>query len=393
MPISQDQNNQIIIFDTTLRDGEQSPGFSMNTNDKIHMAQRLSHLGVDVMEAGFPIASPDDWNAVHEISKIIKGTVIAGLARSSEKDITAAASAIKPAERGRIHTFIATSDLHMKHKLKKSRDEVIDMIGESVSMARGYTDDVEWSAEDASRSDADFLCFAVDTAIKAGATTINLPDTVGYAEPDDYAEMFVSVMNRVPNADRVVFSAHCHNDRGMAVANSLAAVKIGVRQVEGTINGIGERAGNAAIEEVVMAMASRPDKYPFQNNVVTSEFMKASQCLEDITGIGVQPNKAIVGANAFAHEAGIHQDGMLKNRMTYEIMTPESVGADGSSLVIGKHSGRAAVASKLKSLGFYGVNKRDLGAVFNDIIRAADQNKSVPDDMIHTIAVQHLRAG
>lgn len=388
--------DQIIIFDTTLRDGEQSPGFSMNTQDKITMAMQLETLGVDVMEAGFPAASPDDWNAVHEISKIVKNSTIAGLCRSRPEDIEAVVSATAPAARRRIHTFIATSDLHMQVKLGMTRETVLNEIARSVTQARNATDDVEWSAEDASRSDIDFLCQAVETAIAAGARTINLPDTVGYADPDDYADMFIQIMNRVPNSDQAIFSAHCHNDRGMAVANSLAAVKAGVRQIECTINGIGERAGNAALEEIVMAMASRPDKYPHPNRIVTPEIMRTSKMLEHITGIGVQPNKAIVGANAFAHEAGIHQDGMIKNRMTYEIMTPESVGADGSSLVIGKHSGRAAIAQKLEHLGFFDIDPDCVRGIFNAVKDYADRYKVVPDAMIGDIAtrhMQHLRAG
>lgn len=385
---SSKNTDRVIIFDTTLRDGEQSPGFSMTRAEKITMAIQLERLGVDVIEAGFPVSSPGDWQSVNEIAKTVKNAKIAGLARSKKGDIDAAASAIEPASQKRIHTFISTSDLHMAAKLQMDRDRVLEEISQSVRYARNFTDDVEWSAEDASRTDLDFLCRCVDAAIHAGATTINLPDTVGYAMPHDYAHMFNHVITAVTNSDKAVFSVHCHNDLGMAVANTLAGVHAGARQIECTINGIGERAGNAALEEIVMAIKTRRDVNPFRMHINTQEIMRTSQCLEHITGVGVQPNKAIVGKNAFAHEAGIHQDGMLKDRMTYEIMTPESVGVVGSSLVIGKHSGRNAVDDKLKQLGFADIGKDVLQGVFNEVKTFADEYKIVPDEQIVAIAQQ-----
>jgi len=381
-------NEKITIFDTTLRDGEQSPGFSMTKNQKIDMALQLGQLGVDVMEAGFPIASEGDYESVSQIAQNVKESVVTGLARANQKDIEAVASATKSAERRRIHTFISTSDLHIQFKLKSSRQDIMGQIYQSVAMARQYTDDVQWSAEDASRTDIDYLCQCVETAIKAGAKTINLPDTVGYAEPDDYADMFLSVMNRVPNSDTVVFSAHCHDDRGMAIANSLSAIKAGVRQVECTINGIGERAGNAALEEIVMAMKSRPDKYPFSNNINTHQIMATSDCLQDITGINVQPNKAITGRNAFAHASGIHQHGMLANRGTYEVIKPEDVGAI-SELMIGKHSGLHAIKNHLKVLGFEGIQQNSLKAIYNDIIHFCDEHKTIHNSQIKKFAKTH----
>lgn len=375
------ESNRVIIFDTTLRDGEQSPGCSMNLDEKLRIARLLDDMGVDVIEAGFPIASQGDWESVHEISKILKHAVVCGLSRATKKDIEASASALEPAARKRIHTFISTSPLHMKYKLQMSPEAVIEKIAESVSFARGFTDDVEWSAEDGSRTEDDFLCQAVETAIKAGATTINIPDTVGYAVPEEYAAQIKMLMNRVPNIDKARLSVHCHNDLGLAVANSLAGVQAGARQIECTINGIGERAGNAALEEIVMAIRTRNDKAPFHNNIKTEMLTKASKTLSTTVGFNVQPNKAIVGANAFAHESGIHQDGMLKNAQTYEIMTPESVGLTKSELVLGKHSGRHALSDKIKELGYdIGDNAfQDLFKRFKDL---ADKKKEIFDEDI-----------
>lgn len=384
-------DNRIIIFDTTLRDGEQSPGCAMNLEEKLKMAVLLDDLGVDVIEAGFPIASKGDFEAVNEIAKLVKNATICGLSRAKKGDIQASGEAIKPAQRRRIHTFISTSPLHMKHKLKMQPDDVIDAIHESVTYARTFTDDVEWSAEDGSRTEPDFLCKAVETAIKAGATTINIPDTVGYAVPEEYAGLFKMLIERVPNADQVIFSTHCHNDLGLAVANSLAGVKAGARQIECTINGIGERAGNAALEEVVMAVRTRQDMLDYTNNVVTEKITKTSRTLQAITGFNVQPNKAIVGANAFAHASGIHQDGMLKNAQTYEIMTPESVGLTQSKLVMAKHSGRHAFKKKLEELGFdLGDNAfQDAFAKFKDL---ADKKKEVfEEDIIALIEDEIIR--
>ncbi len=379
-------DDRVFIFDTTLRDGEQSPGFSMNAAEKLRMAQALSQLGVDVIEAGFPIASPDDFESVRGIAKAIRGPVICGLARASEKDIAACAEALKGAERARIHTFISTSDLHMRHKLRMEPDDVIEAIARSVTQARGLSVDVEWSAEDATRTDPDFLCRAVETAIRAGATTINLPDTVGYATPESIAAMFSMVRERVPGADEVILSTHNHNDLGLAVANALSAVRAGARQVEGAINGIGERAGNAALEEVIMAMRTRRDAYAFTTNIDTTQILKTARLLAATTGFDVQPNKAIVGRNAFAHESGIHQDGMLKHAGTYEIMTPESVGWTQSNLVLGKHSGRAAFREKLKALGFEDLDQPTFNAAFDQFKRVADRKKVIyEDDLIALI--------
>lgn len=383
--------NRIIIFDTTLRDGEQSPGCSMNLEEKLKMARVLDEMGVDIIEAGFPIASKGDFESVHEISKTVKNATIAGLCRAKRGDIEAAGEAIAPAKRRRIHTFISTSPLHMKYKLQMSPEDVLEAIRESVTIAKGFTDDVEWSAEDGSRTEHDYLCRAVETAIDAGATTINIPDTVGYATPEDYGYLFKMVLDRVPNADKAIFSVHCHNDLGLAVANSLAGVAAGARQIECTINGIGERAGNAALEEVVMAMRTRADAYPFTHNINTEMIMKSSKTLSQITGFNVQPNKAIVGANAFAHESGIHQDGMLKHTQTYEIMTPESVGLKKSELVMGKHSGRNAFKSKLKELG-YELGDNALNDAFARFKNLADRKKDVyEDDIIALVDDEALR--
>jgi 2-isopropylmalate synthase len=375
-------DNRVIIFDTTLRDGEQSPGFSMNIDEKLRMAETLAELGVDVLEAGFPIASIGDFDSVRRIAEAIKGPVIAGLARSGREDILRAAEAVKPAERRRLHTFISTSPLHMKYKLRMEPEAVLAAVTASVTLARNFTDDVEWSAEDGSRTEADFLCRCVEAAIKAGATTINIPDTVGYAVPEDMERIFAMVREKVPGADQIILSTHCHNDLGLAVANTLAAVRAGARQIECTINGIGERAGNAALEEVAMAIRTRPDVAPYTHNINTQRILRTSRMLATITGFDVQPNKAIVGRNAFAHESGIHQDGVLKNAATYEIMTPESVGWLKTSLVMGKHSGRAAFRDKLNALGYGDLGDNALNDAFRRFKDLADRKKIVYDDDI-----------
>ena len=377
-------DDRVIIFDTTLRDGEQSPGFSMNLAEKLRMAEALASLGVDVMEAGFPIASPGDFESVQSIATLFAkdGPVICGLARTGPADILRAAEAVRPAARKRIHIFLSTSALHMKYKLRMEPEQVLQLTTDSVLLARQHAEDVEWSAEDGSRTDPDFLCRCVEAAIKAGATTINIPDTVGYAVPDDMTRIFTMVRERVPGADAVVLSTHNHNDLGLAVANTLAAVRAGVRQIECTINGIGERAGNAALEEIVMAIRTRPDVAPYAHSVDTRQIMRVSKLLSTITGFDVQPNKAIVGRNAFAHESGIHQDGVLKNAATYEIMTPESVGLTKNSLVMGKHSGRAAFRDKLRALGYGEVGDNKLNDAFRRFKDLADRKKVVYDEDI-----------
>ena len=378
-------DSRIVIFDTTLRDGEQSPGFSMNLNEKIRMAEALTELGIDVMEAGFAIASPGDFESVKAIAESIgqraDTPVIASLARAGQMDVLRAAEALKPAKRRRIHIVIATSDLHMQQKLRLSPEEVIQATIDSVTLARQHADDVEWSAEDATRSDPDFLCRVVEAAIRAGATTINLPDTVGYALPEDMARMYADIRTRVPGADQIILSTHNHNDLGLAVANTIAAIRAGARQVECTINGIGERAGNASLEEIVMAIRTRRDAIPVDNGIVTTNILRVSKLLSTITGFDVQPNKAIVGRNAFAHEAGIHQDGVLKNAATYEIMTPESIGWAKNSLVLGKHSGRAAFRDRLDTLG-YKIGDNQLNDAFRRFKDLADRKKVVFDEDI-----------
>ena len=380
MTSSQDPN-RVIIFDTTLRDGEQSPGASMNLEEKLRIAQVLEEMGVDVIEAGFPAASRGDFEAVQAIARTISKATVCGLARATRGDIEQVAEAIRPAARGRIHTFISTSPLHMKYKLDMSPDQVYERVIDSVRMARRFTDDVEWSCEDGSRSEHNFLCRCVEAAIAAGATTINVPDTVGYAIPDEFAAIITMLKNRVPNIDQAVISVHCHNDLGLGVANSLAAVKAGARQVECTINGLGERAGNAAMEEIVMALKTRHDNLPFFTAVNSEHIMRASRLVSATTGFVVQPNKAIVGANAFAHESGIHQDGMLKHAGTYEIMTPESVGLSTSKLVLGKHSGRHAFREKLKELSFE-LGENAFEDAFNRFKALADRKKEVFDEDI-----------
>ena len=382
--------DRVIIFDTTLRDGEQSPGCSMNLDEKLRVAEALEAMGVDVIEAGFPIASDGDFEAVREVSKVTKEAIVCGLSRAKAIDIDRAAEALKPAKRPRIHTFISTSPLHMKHKLQMEPDDVHAAVIESVSHARKYTDDVEWSPEDGSRSEHDFLCRCVESAIKAGATTVNIPDTVGYAVPEEFSALISMLMNRVPNIDQVVISVHCHNDLGLAVANSLAAIQTGARQVECTINGIGERAGNAAMEEIVMTLRTRQDFMPYTVGVDSVHITKASRLISAITGFTVQPNKAIVGANAFAHESGIHQDGMLKNAQTYEIMTPESVGLSQSTLVLGKHSGRHAFKKKLANLG-YSLGDNALEDAFKRFKDLADKKKDVFDEDLIALIGEEIR--
>jgi 2-isopropylmalate synthase len=373
--------NRVFIFDTTLRDGEQSPGASMNLDEKRRIAAVLEEMGVDIIEAGFPIASNGDFEAVREIAKQTKTSSVAGLARAARRDIDRAWEALQGAARPRIHTFISTSPLHMKFKLQMEPEQVQQAIADSVSYARKLCDDVEWSPEDGSRSEHDFLCRCVETAIKSGARTINIPDTVGYAVPEEFAALIAMLKNRVPNIDQAIISVHCHNDLGLAVANSLAAVGAGARQIECTINGLGERAGNAALEEIVMALRTRHDRMPYDTGIKTEAITKASRLVSTITGFPVQPNKAIVGANAFAHESGIHQDGMLKHAGTYEIMTPESVGLMRSTLVMGKHSGRHAFKTKLKELGFE-LGENALEDAFRRFKDLADKKKEIFDEDI-----------
>ena len=371
--------DRVFIFDTTLRDGEQSPGCSMNTKEKLRMARQLEALNVDVIEAGFPIASEGDFEAVREISKEVKNCTIAALSRATPVDIDRAFEALQYAARPRIHTFIATSDIHLKHKLKKTREEVFEQSVNAVLHARKLTSDVEFSCEDASRSDIDYLVRIIEAVIDAGATVVNLPDTVGYSIPSEYGGLIKTVRERVKNIDKTVLSVHCHNDLGLAVANSLSAVLNGARQVECTVNGIGERAGNASLEEFVMALHTRPDAVPFELGVKTEEIYKSSRMLSTLTGMMVQRNKAIVGANAFSHEAGIHQDGIIKSRMTYEIMTPESVGIKHSTLVLGKHSGRHALKKRFEELG-YTLSQDDLDKVYLEFTRLADKKKEILDE-------------
>ena len=385
-------HDTILVFDTTLRDGEQSPGCSMNLEEKLKVAAQLEAMGVDIIEAGFAIASEGDFEAVSEVARQCETATVASLARAAIPDIERAWAAVRHAKRPRIHTFLATSPLHMRVKLNKSPEEVLEAIHKSVSAARDLCPDVEWSAEDATRSEPDFLARAIETAIKAGARTINLPDTVGYATPEVYGAMFRDMIERVPNSDQAIFSTHCHNDLGLAVANTLAAVMGGARQVESTINGIGERAGNAAMEEIAMAIKVRHDVLPVRTNIVSTEITKASRLVSGITGFQVQPNKAIVGANAFAHESGIHQDGMIKDASTYEIMTPESVGVIASNLVMGKHSGRAAFRQKLEQLG-YDLGENAFLDAFTRFKALADAKKHIYDeDIIALVDDEVLRS-
>ncbi|MEO6236165.1 MAG: 2-isopropylmalate synthase [Vicinamibacterales bacterium] len=383
--------NRLTIFDTTLRDGEQAPGFSLRIDEKLALARQLRTLGVDIIEAGFPIASDADAEAVRMVSTHVHGPVIAALARCHAKDIERAAWALSPAPRRRIHVFIATSDLHLERKLRISREDCLRTAMSAVRLARNHTDDVQFSAEDATRSDPDFLCQMIEAVIQAGAKTINLPDTVGYSTPDEVAAFFRSVIARVPSSDQVTFSAHCHDDLGLAVANTLAALGAGARQVECTINGVGERAGNASLEEVVMAIRVRRDRLPYVDNITTQEIFASSQLLSALTGENVQANKAIVGRNAFAHEAGIHQDGMLKDRRTYEIMRPEEVGVS-ATLVLGKHSGRHAVQRRCEQVG-YQLEGATLDLVYRAVISHADREKVVNDADLTAIVGRVLGAG
>ena len=376
-----DARQPLIIFDTTLRDGEQCPGATMTFEDKLSVAALLDSMGVDVIEAGFPIASEGDFEAVSAIAERTERAVVAGLARAIEADIARAGAAVRHARRPRIHTFVSTSPIHLAHQMRKGEEEVLAIITRTVTQARGLVDDVEWSAMDATRTPLDYLCRCVEAAIRAGATTINLPDTVGYALPHEYQAMFEAVRTRVPGADKVVFSVHCHDDLGLAVANTLAGIVGGARQVECTINGIGERAGNAALEEVVMAVKTRGDGLPVTTGVETTMLTRASKLVSAVTSFPVQFNKAIVGRNAFAHESGIHQDGMLKNASTYEIMTPESVGVGKTSLVMGKHSGRAAFKAKLRDLG-YVLGDNALEDAFKRFKTLADRKRTVYDEDI-----------
>ena len=378
--------NRVSIFDTTLRDGEQSPGCSMNLTEKVRMAQKLQDLGVDIIEAGFPIASEGDFAAVRAVAAQCRNVKVAALCRTSEIDVARAADALKYAAHPRIHTFCATSDIHLEHKLKKTRAEVIEMTRTAVSQARNYADDVEFSAEDATRSDIDYLCEVLDAAVEAGASVLNVPDTVGYTTPMEYTHLVQQVRERVVRDRDVIISVHCHNDLGLAVANSLAAIEAGARQVECTINGIGERAGNASLEEIVMALRVRADRLPFETGIDTTELYPTSQMLSSIVGFDVQPNKAIVGRNAFAHEAGIHQHGVINNPLCYEIMTPESVGVPANSLVLGKHSGRHALALRYAELGYH-VTSAELEMAYRSFTDLADRKKRIYDqDLISLLA-------
>ena len=386
------EQDRVYIFDTTLRDGEQSPGASMTLEEKLQIAELLDAMGVDIIEAGFPIASNGDFESVSEVAKLMKNAQVCGLARAGAKDIDRAADAVKHAKNPRIHTFISTSPVHMKHKLQMEPDEVMEAIAFSVSHARNHVENVEWSPEDATRTDRDFLCATVETAIKAGATTINIPDTVGYTVPQEYFEIITMLRERVPNIDKAIISTHCHNDLGLAVANSLSGVQAGARQVECTINGLGERAGNAALEEIVMALNVRNDAMPQWTNIETTSLARASKLVSSVTAFPVQYNKAIVGQNAFAHESGIHQDGMLKNNQTYEIMTPESVGISQTSLVMGKHSGRHAFREKIKALG-YELGDNQLQEAFTRFKDLADRKKHVFDDDIVALVDDEVAKG
>jgi 2-isopropylmalate synthase len=379
-------SNQIVFFDTTLRDGEQSPGCTMHHNEKLQMAHQLAKLGVDIIEAGFAIASQGDFNSVNAIAKEVKGPRIASLARCKREDIEAAARAVEPAQKNRIHTFLATSDLHLEAKLRITREQAIDQVGEYVRLARSYSDDVEFSTEDGTRSDVDFLIQMVNVAVQAGAKTINIPDTVGYTTPAEYKALFEKVRANIPNSDEIIFSTHCHDDLGMAVANSLAGVDGGARQVECTINGIGERAGNAALEEIAAALTTRHDRYPYDSPIVMTELYPTSKLLGEIISFSCSPNKAVVGKNAFAHESGIHQHGVLANPLTYEIMTPASVGFTGQNIVLGKHSGRRALEHRLTELG-HKLSKPELDAVYLRFTELADRKKSIYDQDI--VALLH----
>lgn len=376
---------RLVIFDTTLRDGEQSPGASMTKEEKLRVARQLERMRVDVIEAGFAAASPGDFDAIHAIAEAIKDSTVCSLARANENDIGRAGEAIKPAKSGRIHTFIATSPIHMEKKLRMTPDQVVEQAVKSIGWARNYTDNVEFSAEDAGRSELDFLCRIFEAVIKAGATTINVPDTVGYNLPGQFAETIKQLIARVPNSDKVVWSVHCHNDLGLAVANSLAAVLAGARQVECTINGLGERAGNASLEEIVMAVRTRADVFPVETGIDATQIVPASKLVSQITGYPVQPNKAVVGANAFAHESGIHQDGVLKHRETYEIMRAQDVGWTQNKLVLGKHSGRNAFKTRLAELGVELASDEALNAAFARFKELADKKHEIFDEDLQAL--------
>jgi len=379
--------NRVYLFDTTLRDGEQSPGVNLNADEKVQIANQLAKLGIDIIEAGFPVTSPGDFEAVRAVAKEVKGAAVAALARANFNDIDTAWEAIKDAEQPRIHTFIATSDIHLKYKLKKNREQVLDMAVAAVKYACKYTSDVEFSAEDASRSDIDYLCKVIEAVIDAGAKVVNIPDTVGYTTPEEFYELISAIMKKVPNVGNAIISVHCHDDLGLAVANSLAAVSAGARQVEGTINGIGERAGNAALEEIIMAIHTRRDRYKVVTSVNTKEIYRTSRLISSLTGMPVQHNKAIVGKNAFAHESGIHQDGVLKERATYEIMNPEMVGIPQSSLVLGKHSGRHAFRERLAELG-YNLTDEELDKAFKRFKELTSKKKEISDSDIEAIVTE-----
>lgn len=383
--------HRVSIFDTTLRDGEQSPGCSMNLTEKVRMANKLQELGVDIIEAGFPIASDGDFAAVRAVAAQCQQVKVAALCRTADQDVARAAEALKYAARPRIHTFCATSDIHLEHKLKKTRAGVIEMTRAAVRMARDFAEDVEFSAEDATRSDIDYLCEVLDVAVDAGASVLNVPDTVGYTTPPEYTHLVQQVRERVVRDRDVIISVHCHNDLGLAVANSLAAIEAGARQVECTINGIGERAGNASLEEIVMALHVRADRLPFETSIKTHELYPTSQLLSNIVGFDVQPNKAIVGRNAFAHEAGIHQHGVINNPLCYEIMTPESVGVPANSLVLGKHSGRHALSLRFAELG-YDVTSAELDAAYRKFTNLADRKKRIYDQDLISLLSNAARA-
>jgi len=382
-------SERVYIFDTTLRDGEQSPGNTMNTQEKLRVARQLELLGVDIIEAGFPIASDGDFDAVKQIAGIIKNSEVAGLARANDEDIDRAWEAIKIAAKPRIHTFISTSDIHLKHQFRKNRDEILKIAVSAVKRAKKYTDNVEFSAMDATRSDWDYLCKVFSEVIDAGAVTINVPDTVGYTVPEEFGRLIRYIREHVPNISNAVISVHCHNDLGLAVANSIAAIQNGARQVECTINGIGERAGNASLEEIAMILRVRKDVFPADTRIVSEKIYPTSRLITAITGVSVQPNKAIVGANAFAHESGIHQDGLLKAKLTYEIMTPESVGIPKSSLVLGKHSGRHAFRERIEGLG-YSLDDKELNLAFKRFKSLSDMKKYVYDEDIEMIIMDEI---
>ncbi|NLD79608.1 MAG: 2-isopropylmalate synthase [Smithella sp.] len=384
--------NHVYIFDTTLRDGEQSPGSSMNTEEKLILSRQLEKMGVDIIEAGFPIASEGDFDAVRQIARVIKKSQVTGLARANKQDIDRAWQAIKHAAQPRIHTFISSSDIHLKYQLKKSREQVLKEAVAAVKLARSYTDNVEFSPMDATRSDRDYLVEMVSAVIDAGAVTVNIPDTVGYTIPEEFGNLIAYLFANVKNMGNTIISVHCHNDLGLAVANSLAAIRNGARQVECTINGIGERAGNTAMEEIVMALATRRDLYGLHTRIKTEEIYKTSRLLTQITGVPVQPNKAIVGANAFAHESGIHQDGLIKEKITYEIMTPQSVGISDTHIVLGKHSGRAAVGQHLKKMGYI-LNDEQVKKVAERVKALADMKKDIYDEDLEAILYEEIYRG